>query len=241
MVGMGQKYSNVGDETQSKRRILALEHPTERGIITKWDDVGKVGVVFYFIFTHASQSWSSYWGQTFDNDRKELKLKKKNNKTGCNLSEVNWRNPKLLKLGAKPVMCRRGIFSPQYWPAWTRGWMVPTSHIPCGILTSRGKDTLGLPIPILILWEGVLIFFFLKHVFLSPKVSFSCLSSQKASLFHIQHHFLGIVQWALWEMWENQFQDVPGAGNKVCSWEKLLNFLNNPSVPLSLGSIWACM
>lgn len=76
MVGMGQKYSNVGDETQSKRRILALEHPTERGIITKWDDMGKVGVLFYFIFTHASQSWSSYWGQTFDNDRKELKLKK---------------------------------------------------------------------------------------------------------------------------------------------------------------------
>lgn len=86
-----------------------------------------------------------------------------------------------------------------------------------------------------------LFFFFLKHVFLSPKVSFSCLGSQKASFFHIQHHFLGIVQWALREMWENQFQDVPGAGNKVCSWEKLLNFLNNPSVPLFLGSIWACM
>lgn len=76
MVGMGQEYSNVGAEAQSKRRILALEHPTERRIITKWDDVGKVGVLFYFIFTHTSQSWSSYWGQTFDNDRKELKLKK---------------------------------------------------------------------------------------------------------------------------------------------------------------------
>lgn len=56
MVGMGQEYSNVGAEAQSKRRILALEHPTERRIITKWDDVGKVGVLFYFIFTHTSQS-----------------------------------------------------------------------------------------------------------------------------------------------------------------------------------------
>ena len=43
MIGIpGVKKSFVGDEAQSKRGILTMEYPIERGIVTNWDDMEKV-------------------------------------------------------------------------------------------------------------------------------------------------------------------------------------------------------
>ncbi|KAH0679612.1 hypothetical protein KY285_020397 [Solanum tuberosum] len=39
MVGMGQKDTYVGDEALSRRGILTVRHPIERGVVRNWDDM----------------------------------------------------------------------------------------------------------------------------------------------------------------------------------------------------------
>ena len=42
LVGKDQKDALVGDEAQSKRGVLNLNYPIERGIVTNWDDMEKI-------------------------------------------------------------------------------------------------------------------------------------------------------------------------------------------------------
>ena len=42
MVGMDQKDTYVGDEAQTRRGILTLSDPVERGILTNWGDMEKI-------------------------------------------------------------------------------------------------------------------------------------------------------------------------------------------------------
>ena len=41
-IGMRNKDSYVGDQAQSKRKVLALKHPIEHGIVTNWDDMEQI-------------------------------------------------------------------------------------------------------------------------------------------------------------------------------------------------------
>lgn len=114
---------------------------------------------------------------------------------------MNWRNTKLLKLGTKPLRCMGGvIFPPPYWPKRMGGAHISHSmwHSHCHF---QRKGQTGAFYPYTDpLRGGFLILVFLRHALPLPKISFSCLGGQKASLLPIQHHFLGPVQWALWEM-----------------------------------------
>ena len=44
MVGMDQKDSYVGDETQRQARRVDVEVPIEHGVVTNWDDIVKSGI-----------------------------------------------------------------------------------------------------------------------------------------------------------------------------------------------------
>ena len=48
VMGVGAKDFYVGDEAQSKRDLLTLNYPIERGIVTDWDDMEKVHYKFHW-------------------------------------------------------------------------------------------------------------------------------------------------------------------------------------------------
>ncbi|KAJ5079666.1 actin-7-related [Anaeramoeba ignava] len=48
MVGMGQKEAYIGDEVESKRTILSIRNPIERGIIKYWYDMEELWKFCYF-------------------------------------------------------------------------------------------------------------------------------------------------------------------------------------------------
>ncbi|KAH0679609.1 hypothetical protein KY285_011844 [Solanum tuberosum] len=49
MVGMEQKAAYVGDQALSKRGILTLKHPIERGVVRNWDDMEEL---WHYTFYH---------------------------------------------------------------------------------------------------------------------------------------------------------------------------------------------
>lgn len=154
---------------------------------------------------------------------------------------MNWRNIKLLKLGTKPVRCRGGaVLSPQNWLTWARGWV--GAHISHSMWHShchfQRKGQAGASSPYTDLLRGRFHFFFLKHVFLLTKVSFSYLGGKTQLYSPSSTTSLALCKELCRKCW---FQDIPGSGNKVCSWEKLLNTLNIPGVLVSWGSVWVCM
>ena len=39
---LGQKAFYLGDEAQSKRAVLCIKHPIERGVVVNWDDMEQI-------------------------------------------------------------------------------------------------------------------------------------------------------------------------------------------------------
>ncbi|XP_040283344.1 actin-2-like [Bufo bufo] len=47
MLGIDQRESYIGEDAQSRRGVLTLTHPVERGMITSWDDIEKIWTHVY--------------------------------------------------------------------------------------------------------------------------------------------------------------------------------------------------